>query len=258
MSGPKKHPLEIFRSSGRKFGDAGHVTHPGDPPATSGPDGASNPPESPEPGRQDSGPPPRTPPFAPARREAALAEFELRLSLPGTAILLFVWLVLMGGSYIFGYHRGEDASNSRHDAQALENGKNLEDGAAPSGAASLGQVAAESGLPYGVPVGTYRTNQEALLEETRKTLTERYGVDVLNTYDYTSSGKVVLFAGVFPSKDDPQLKALEVKLRNIKDYPTGDKAPFRSVKIERHPVPPYVVPAGYSGPRDSGAREDSH
>ncbi len=273
MSGPKKHPLEIFRSAGRKFGEsppgAGQGDAAGAPPTAgahgsgapaAAPTESSPPAESGEPGESRGGPPQRLPSFAPARRDVATREFELRLSLPGTAILLFVWLVLMGGSYIFGYHRGEDASKQRDDAQALENGKNLENtGGSPADPNTDSPAAdADSALPFGVPVGTYRTNQEALLEETRRTLSERYGIDVFNEYVYEKAGKVVLFAGVFASKDDPQLKSLEVKLRNIKDYPTGDKAPFRAVKVDRHPNAPAAYPSGYTGPRADNARDDSH
>ncbi len=256
MSGPKKHPLEIFRSSGRKFGDTGHpLPADGDANKETPAEDSPLPPDVPAP--RGDGPPPRVPSFAQVRRERAVDEFELRLTLPGIATLAVVWLLLLGGAYLYGYRRGEGATQQQHDAQALANGKQIEEGGdsgAPQAPAEANN--ADAALPFGVTVATYNRDQDALLEETQRTLTERYGIDVLNVYRYDDTGKQLLVAGVFASKDDPGLKALEVKLHNIKDYPRGDKSPFRRALISRHPNLPYFVPADYTGPRHSQTKDN--
>lgn len=216
MRGQKKHPLEIFRSSGRPLGS-----------------GAPTPEET-----DDTPPAPEPPPQAePARPE----EFQLVLTLPGGLILLFVWVVLMGAAYLYGYGRGAASERGGgQDQAALAKGEEIAKGASEDegGPADASLSAPAERRPYGVLVVTYqRAAWDEQFKELRRTLRERYGVTDL--YPWLRGGQVEVMAGDFPTKDDPRLAELAGTIRRISDWPHGNnKRPFASAYVKMHPDDP--------------------
>ncbi|MFG0318820.1 MAG: hypothetical protein ACF8XB_16220 [Planctomycetota bacterium JB042] len=210
MRGPKKHPLEIFRSSGRKLGEGGQR-----PPET------DVEPTAPEPPMQAERPPSE--------------EFQLVLTLNGGLILLFAWVVLMGAAYLFGYGRGAASERGGRDEAALAKGEEIAAGTSVEEAA---EVASGARRPYGVLIVTYpEAAWHEQFKELRGTLRERYGVTDLTSW--LRGGKVEVMAGAFRSKDDPRLAELAGTIRRISDWPHGNnERPFSSAYVKMHPDDP--------------------
>lgn len=220
MTGKKSHPLEIFRSSGTFQRPDPLRKEPGM--------GGIHTSEVPERAER------------PARVVAPTQEFELRLSLIGSVVLLFVWVVLIGAAYLYGYSNGQSAQTESDAASVLAKGAAIETGDANArpDAANLPVT-----IPFGVKLIAYdRTpEQERILDEMRGLLQTRYGIDsaVITDWPDTKRNQWVVYVGEFANSDDPTLVRLLNKLRTIDDYPKGrDKSPFRNATIARHPDDP--------------------
>ena len=213
MSGSKKHPLEIFRENSQRLG-----------PQTDSPASTTSPP----------------PPAAPApvstssRPRLPVEEFEIRLKLPGALLVLFAFVVGMAVSHMYGHHRGAQSVLGEVDAAALERGRQIEESSGSS--TSSGSGAATSEAWYGVVAVTYGSGQERLLDETEKTLRDRYGFR--DFYPWEVGDKFELFLGASRDRRDPRLKEIERRLRLIDDYPNQPGEPFASAMIKKHPADP--------------------
>lgn len=208
MRGPKKHPLEVFKASGRPLG------------------------ETPVRPQEAERAVPRVRPEPPVAARSAAGEFELRLSLPGAAVLLFAWVVMMGAAYMMGYSRGTSAERAEQDAAARALGRRIETAAASEPVAP----AVPSAVPrtYGVLLVTYNTDDRARIDEMSRILAEAYGITGLSTLAY-ADGKVEVMAGRFDDEKDPALAKLLAKLRRIDDWPVGGKRPFATAFIKKYP-----------------------
>ncbi|MBI4878215.1 MAG: hypothetical protein HY812_00945 [Planctomycetes bacterium] len=215
MSGHKKHPLEVFKASGRPLGE--HM-----PPA------AERAEKRPEP------PPPK------AAGQSPFADFELRLTLPGGLVVLFVWIVLMGAAYMYGHSRGRDAEHDAVGSAALAKGRQIEEGAARPDEAAGNAPPEESSFPYGVLLITYDKAQEKQIGDLKRILRERYQIEdkLILPWKDPTTGMIEVYAGVFERRDDPALLQLEARLRAIDDYPMGGKRPFATAMIKMHPADP--------------------
>ncbi len=216
MSGHKRHPLEVFKASGRPLGE--HA-----PSAVERGDDA-----------------PAAPP-AKAGGRSPFADFELRLTLPGALVVLFVWIVLMGAAYMYGHSRGRDAEQDAVGRDALAKGRQIEEGGARPERQEAGKGAppAATPLPYGVLLITYDKSQEKQIGDLKRILRERYQIEDSHILPWMHpSGKIEVYVGVFERRDDPALLQLEARLRAIDDYPMGSKRPFATAMIKEHPLDP--------------------
>lgn len=252
MSADKKHPLEVFRSSGRSLGGVNPVppTGPEQPEQRERPEQPERPqqperPERPAPARAAEQERRVAGPLA-ARGRApnARGEFELHLGLREAVVLLFSWLVLMGGAYLFGYARGEKAGVGEVQSDALAKGRQIAAGdaaSAPGGGdgAAPAPAGAAAERPFGVLLITYKGDQREKIEEIGGVLREKYGIaDQMYTWRHPD-GKVEVFLGAYPSAEDPDLARLAARVRRIDDWPTGsDKRPFAGAYPKRHPGDP--------------------
>jgi len=247
MSGGKKHPLEIFKSSGRSLGgrrpngteDTGDEESPAAPVA---------------PARKARDPAGAQIPRGAMQSDPArpVSEFELRLSLPGALVLLFSWVILMGGAYLYGHSRGRDGFLEERDQAALALGRQIESRpAAPASTdAGSGRDNSEAGArprPWGVLLVTYNGYQgenareiDERINAMARILRERYHITApLQSWQHKQKGQLEVFAGVFDSDEDPELKKLASSLRLIQDWPFGkDKKPFKTAYPRRHPDVP--------------------
>lgn len=228
MLNPKKHPLEIFRARG---GHGPLVRRGG---ADSG-----------EPPSDGSGPPPTE------HRRWEPQPFELRLSLLGALVLAIAWIVLLAGAYSLGVHRGRVNSQFDSDAQAKERGRQIESGVdeAKSVVPPATSQASAPARPYGVLVLTYSKGAEPEIVakrvgELKKTFEERYQIPAADVvaWPLNKTGETVVYVGVFDDKDDPALQQLSAKLRQIADWPYGNKNPFATAAIRAHPNDPKKYP----------------
>jgi len=231
MLNPKKHPLEIFRARGGR----GPLVRRGGADSGEPPSDGSAP------------PPPEHPRWEPQ-------PFELRLSLLGALVLAIAWIVLLAGAYSLGVHRGRVNSQVDSDAQAKERGRQIENGVddVKSAAPPTAPTATEPVRPYGVKVLTYSKGTENLAKrvgELKKTFQERYQIpaDDVVAWPLNKTGETVVFVGVFDDKDDVALQQLSAKLRQIADWPYGNKSPFATAEIRAHPNDPKK----YSKPADA-------
>ncbi len=223
MSGQKKHPLEIFRSSGQTLGRT-----------MSGREASS------EVGAPPAGPERVVPP-----KPMPVTEFELRLSLTGSLVLLFVWILTMGVGYMIGYGRGQASERVLADRSARALGDRIESGGEPEGATDDGGRTTSSRL-YGVLLITYQDlGKDRLVEklnELKRTLRDRYelGGVKLSMWPRDVSGKTMfsVYAGRYETDDDPELLQLKGRLARINDYPDGSKRPFESARIASLPGDP--------------------
>lgn len=247
MSGKRKHPLEVFKASGRSLG--------GQP---SGDDASAE--ARTEDGRERLGLPRKNPARQnparqnparqnPARqnpaRQAATepvsrppSEFELRLNLPGALVLLFAWVVLMGAAYIYGHSRGRGGMLQERDQTALALGRDIEEASSSANPQAREESTNTPARPrpYGVLLVTYNSYQEERIQEISKLLREKYGI-AAGIFPWTrSNGQVEVFVGEFDKVDDPALRKLAANVRNIQDWPSGgDKTPFEESYVRRHP-----------------------
>ncbi|MFH0946152.1 MAG: hypothetical protein V2A76_13210 [Planctomycetota bacterium] len=242
MSGRKKHPLEVFKASGRSLGGQRAEDDP-----SSGAKAQDD--------RERLGLPRQNPvrTGAPEREARPPSEFELRLTLPGALVLLFAWVVLMGAAYIYGHSRGRGGMVQERDQTALALGRQIEE--TPSSAKpakSDGEVGIPAKpWPYGVLLVTYTSYQKDRIQEISNLLREKYGIkaEIFPYIHDRGKGKVELFVGVFDKADDPELKKLAANVRNIQDWPSGrDKTPFQDSYIRQHPrIPDVAAPAERPG-----------
>ena len=230
MSGSKKHPLEIFRSSDQRLGKGALPDGPeGDVPAASDRAAAEEPTRREEMTR----PAPVEPPVAVAAPHAD--EFEIRLKLPGALVVLFAFVVGMAAAHMYGHHRGAAAVRGEVDARAAALGREIE--SASSSDADEGGVSAATAAPwYGVVAITYSSNQSRLLESTMTVLEDRY--DLGDFYRWEFGDKVELYIGASQDRRDPTLLDYARRLRLIDDFPTQPSDPFRDAMIKRHPLDP--------------------
>ena len=269
MSGGKKHPLEIFKASGRSLG--GQF-----PNAAAESSAESTPsPDTPAQGAPSMGAPKTVQASmdAAAQRRSAgsyptrpFAEFELRLTLPAALILLFGWVILMGGAYIYGHSRGRDGLQEERDQSALALGRQIESG--PAGPAPVrkpeGSTTASQPRPFGVLLVTYQGYQgdrraeiDEHIKEISKLLLERYGITAPVRSWKHKNGMIEVFVGVFATNDNPELKQLEANLRRIKDWPSGrDKSPFQDSYPKLHPGIPSNATGATGATGASGASGD--
>lgn len=216
MRGQKKHPLEIFRSSGRRLG--ADAATPRETTSTSTPE------------------PPKSEP-------APSEEFQLLLNLNGGLILLFAWVVLMGAAYLYGYNRGAASERGGRDEAALAKGDEIAEGTSAPEATDRSSTSTEARRPYGVLLVTYRKSAwSEQFVELRRTLREKYGVTDLVSWERdpeVDDPQVEVMAGAFASKDDPRLAELAGTIRKISDWPHGkNKRPFASAFVKMHPYDP--------------------
>jgi hypothetical protein len=231
MHNPKKHPLEIFRARGGHGPLVGRAT-----------DGESAPnvgdaPESPG----DRLPHGRWEPKA----------FELRISAFGAVMLAFVWIVLLAGAYTLGVSRGADGSQRDSDVLALERGKQIEAGVRDDGVSSA--APASNGQPFGVLIISYSKDEAkpAKIAELKAILEKNYGIPANSVKAWQlPGGDVAVYVGSYPDRNAPELAQLELKLRNIADWPYGKKSPFETADIRQFPKPKSGIanpPAGDAG-----------
>lgn len=217
MSAQKKHPLEIYKASGRRLGDT-----------SAAPERAAGVPVRTQPPKAGTAP--------------GASDFEVRLTLTGALVLLFVWIVLMGASYMYGVSRGQDTAQAEAGKTALALGQNIEE-ASGTVNPEAGSGAAESQpFPYGVLLITYSRYQKERIDEMKAILARDHDITGLTVWRH-SDDRTEVFAGEFQRSDDPDLQSLARRLRMIDDYPVGDKRPFGTAVIKRHPFDPELARA---------------
>lgn len=229
MTQPKKHPLEVFRSSQQLRGGIGGSSHGG---GGAGGDSGDPPdgPREPKEGASDD------------RRGPANSFAAMVMTLPGILTVVFVFILLMGFSHYQGFKRGERAARGEMDATALEFGRSLER-QVPEAPKTENSAAKSGSGWWGVLAATYKKGQGGIAEEMKKTLSESYGFSGFVTWVHTD-GNIEVMVGKAQRSDDPDLKDLERRLRLIEDYPASIKRPFLTAKIKEHPQDPTRPPAG--------------
>lgn len=232
MSADKKHPLEVFRSSGRPLSgmtrgsgaDAGSSES-----VETG--GAAE--QAPAPTAGETHESARRPHVRGAR---PLSDFEMRLTLPGSLVLLFVWLVLMGAAYMYGHSRGSSQGATDQQNQALAKGRQIEQGSRESLPVGAGGGSSRAKKPYGVVLITYQGAQLDKIDEMNRILRERYGIEDRLYPWKLESGKVEVFLGAYATSDDSNLARLLAAVRRIDDWPSGnDRTPFETAYRKVHP-----------------------
>jgi hypothetical protein len=250
MHSPKKHPLEIFRESG---GHGPLVPHSSGAPA----------PEPHEPVVSTHEARDRSRATAielrDAAQEAASAEgespakrrphprwapqeFELRLSAYGAFVLALTWIVLLAAAFYFGQRTERQRASAEQRREAVARGQSIEEAATAAAAVPPSDVApAASRTPFGVRIVSYDgkdlERNRQLYGELVATLEQRYGIPQSTVHGFdVGGGALLVYVGAFASKDDPELKALEVKLRSIADWPRSQKKnPFETALVASHP-----------------------
>jgi len=222
----KKHPLEIFRELGSSGLDGGAKMRRKRKSKAKGPSASARQRTALPAGKNLS-----------SRKDGAKSpgDFKITLTLNQVLVSFVVATVLVLGGYFAGYYKGEgDDPDSSLLKENVSTARLRDPGMA---ARAEGQGASEKGTgvesetgAWGVLTATYNMSQENVARRTKEFLVKR-GFKKVLLAEYKKSNKYAIVIGSYDRKNHPDLVRLLGVIREIDDFPTGDKAPFEGAQI---------------------------
>ncbi len=247
----RKHPLEIFRESGKVLQDGGSASKKKKATGGSSPRKgggllaglrsglASKQRKADQASRSKRS-------TAPLPNGRGPGEFKITLTMNHVLLVLFVTVSLIIAGYFGGYYKGSGVKDDpglsleRSRPELIgDSGKTVQQPDRPrdeSGGSRTGgsAVIEKLGGTYAVQVASYSEGGRSSAESARDELIRRGYKNVVN-YHYRKSKTCAIMVGSYDREDHPDLLRLWDRLRSINDFPGGDKSPFKTAWVTRHP-----------------------
>lgn len=240
----RKHPLEIFRESGKsdqsRTNGAKNHTGGGNSKRRSG-NGilsglkaglSARREKKSENSRAGAG-------SRPVQGSRGPGEFKITLTMNHVLISLFVVVSLIITGYFGGFYKGSSSARDPGLAHQDNGPEFLGERPGPKEPADQpkkgsGTVISKLGGTYGVQVASYTEGGRSAAESARDELIRRGYKNVVN-YHFRKSKTCAIMVGSYDRENHPDLLRLLERLRNVSDFPGGDKSPFKTAWVTRHP-----------------------